>query len=171
MSQLLTPKFLTKEMAEKVIGLITSALRLSTNFAWTLKLEEGFHIVILVPAMELRGGIAWPNYEIHPHALCEWGMSKKKWKYPLDEIAQCKALQLWHGRNDGRTDIMPHLLFPNDTPFWGGVKRDGIVVTCSGLEPCFDRMLAGMIADMCIALAYNAWMTSKDRKKDVAFLA
>lgn len=170
MSQLLTPLLLTKEMAESAIGLVTSALRLSTEFAMTVKLDEGFHIVILVPAMKLGTGAVWPNYELQPHALCEWSMSKEKWNYRLDEIARCKAPQLWHGRNDGHTTIMPHLLFPGDTPFWGGVRRDSIVVTCSGLEPWFDWMVAGMVADMCIALAYNAWITSEDHKKNVTFL-
>jgi len=72
------------------------------------------------------------------------------------------ALQLWHGRNDDRTDRIPHLLFPGDTPCWGGVKRHGIVVTCSGFQPHFGKMFSGMVADMCIGLSYNAWDQTKD---------
>jgi hypothetical protein len=128
--------------------------------------RQTFHVVILVPKM-LVGVGNYPDYPILPHLLAEqsWG-DKKEWSYDYAEIAQCKALQLWHGRNDGGTDIKPHLLFSNDTPFWGGVKRDGIVVACSGVQPYFDRMIAGMTADVCIAYAYHAWMLSKDKADD-----
>ncbi|PIQ68706.1 MAG: hypothetical protein COV91_02745 [Candidatus Taylorbacteria bacterium CG11_big_fil_rev_8_21_14_0_20_46_11] len=81
-----------------------------------------------------------------------------------------KAIQLWHDRNDDRTNIMPHLLFSGDTVYWGGVKRHGIVVACSGVQPWFDKMFSGMIADMLVGIAYNAWMLSEDKRQGVDFL-
>ena len=166
----LVPKFLTQEIAYAAIAAITEAFKKDV----ALGLGSGYSIVVLVPSMvcsnEEGSAIEWPDYKVEAHSLAIVNHSPITWVYPLVEIAQCKALQLWHGRNDGRTDIMPHLLFPGDAPFWGGVKRDGIVVVCSGLEPHYDRMIAGMVADMCIARAYDAWMQSEDKKKDVALL-
>ena len=66
---------------------------------------------------------------------------------------------------------MPHLLFLGDTPYWGGVKREGIVVACSGVQPHFDRMIAGMVADGLIAMAYELWMTSEDKQEGASFLS
>lgn len=89
---------------------------------------------------------------------------------PYVEIARSKATQLWYDRNDDRTDIQPHLLFPGDAPYWGGVKRRGIVVACSGVQPHLDKLISGMIADILVAMAYSAWKASSDYKNEVAFL-
>lgn len=161
-SKLLLPKFLTKGIAEFAMITAARALR-QPDWAIHVLKHPTFHIVILVPAMQMGG--EYPNYPLQPHMLAElnFGESKSSWKYPYDEIAQCKALQLWHGRNDGGTDIQPHLLFSGDTPFWGGVKRNGIVVACSGVKPFFDRMIASVTADICVALAYDAWERSPDK--------
>jgi hypothetical protein len=77
-------------------------------------------------------------------------------------FARLKAHQLWYDRNDDRTGILPHLLFQGDTVYWGGVKRLGIVVTCSGLQQYLDKMISGMIADMLVAMAQEAWTTSAE---------
>lgn len=178
---ILTPKFLTKQVAAIAVEQVLSITVLSrAPIAEYLNLTELFkrhvcHIVILVPSMvddRESDYPEWPDYDVIPHLLYEHSIGDKSgWEYPFDNIARCKALQLWHGRNDDRTDCMPHLLFPGDTPFWGGVKRHGIVVTCSGVQPWFDKMTSGMIADMCIGLAYNQWMTGFDRNDDRNFLS
>ena len=84
---------------------------------------------------------------------------------------RCKAVQLWTGCNDGRAGVVPHLLFPGYTPYWGGVKRDGIVVACSGVQPWFDRMISGIVADTIIALAHDAYENDEERKSGVDFLS
>ena len=113
---------------------------------------------------------SYPNLPLKPHVFYEHSFGKEEWTHKFDDIARCKALQLWHERNDDRTDCRPLLLFPGDTPFWGGVKRHGIVVACSGVQPWFDKMISGMVADMIDAYAYNEWMESEDRKNAVDFL-
>ena len=141
------------------------------------------HTVVLVPTMKderAEDYPSWPTYQLHAqllhehseHKSCKAGSnsSDNVWPYKFDDIARCKSLQLWHDRNYGGTDIVPHLLFPGDTPFWGGVKRNGIVVATSGVQPYFDKMISGMVADMCVALAYHAWLKSDDKKNDVNFL-
>gem|GEM_PF-1057198 len=165
---LLLPKFLPKTIVRECVDMAVKTLL--DSFQNRIK-RQMFHIVVLVPAMAADNERKWPNYPLQPYPIFEFSYGQRdEWPHPFDEIAQCKALQLWHDRNDGGTDIMPHLLFANDTPFWGGVKRSGIVVTCSGLQPWFDRMLAGIIADMCIARAYDNWMQGQDRANKVDLL-
>jgi len=169
--KLVTPKFLTRQIAEQAVDYVLKTV-MEGPFSQLLK-RLACHIVILVPSMkdDRPDYPAWPNYPLEPCALYERSVGDRgTWTGKYDDIARCKGLQLWHDRNDDRTNIMPHLLFPGDTVYWGGVKRHGIVVTCSGVQPWFDKMISGMIADVMIALAYNAWMLSEDKKEGVDFL-
>lgn len=170
--KLLLPKFLTEEIVKSAAYTAIKSVKelLFTQVATKIKIETCC-IVVLVPAMKDDRATEyadWPDYPIRPHPIeyCyhkDVGV-KPPWLERFRSIAQCEALQLWHGRNDGGTDIMPHLLFPGDTPFWGGVRSSGIVVACfGGLRPHFHRMIAGMTAELCIALAYDAWENSFDK--------
>ncbi len=152
---ILKPYFLTEKIAGDSIAYV---LNIIADLFDKKELKHlDFHMVILVPSMKVDR-LDYPNYLVEPSILYEFSSGdKNKWEHKFDEIAQCKALQLWHGRNDGRTDCIPHLLFPEDTPWWGGVKRQGIVVACSGFQPHFDKMFSGLVADMCIGKAYNEW--------------
>jgi hypothetical protein len=125
-----------------------------------------FHIIILAPTMASGSSVEYPDgYVLKPGILYEKSVKDDDpWEHPYHEIAKCKALQLWHERNDGHAGNVPHLLFSGDTPFWGGVKRHGIVVACSGAQPWFDRMIAGMTADILIALAHNAYEKNRERE-------
>jgi hypothetical protein len=165
----LPPKFLNNATANLAINLITEAIQ-HPMIQVDLR-RNAFHIVVLVPKMEIGLG-SHQMYSTQPHTLAEYSHNKNLWPQSAnyDKIAHCKALQLWYGNADGGTDTKPHLLFSGDTPFWGGVKRDGIVVACSGVQPYFDRMISGMVADICIAYAYHAWATSRDKEKGVDFL-
>ena len=172
----ITPKFLTLDIAQQAIALV-EGIMLSVGVRHLFHNLDGtlnYHITILVPAIESDGpgGCSkWPDYPFKPFVLAQKsGGRKENWTYPFDEIAQCKGLQLWSDRQDGGTDIKPHLLFSGDTPYWGGVKRDGIVVSCSGFECHIDRWVAGMVADALIALAYQAWFESEDKKLSANFL-
>jgi hypothetical protein len=154
------PRFLSRHIAQQAMQ---QAVALASNaFRFNLSRSHSpmFHIVILVPKMEYDAD-AYPDCPITPHLLAEYSYgNKEEWPHHFDEIARCKALQLWQGRNLGGTDSAPHLLLSGDTPFWGGVARDGIVVACSGDKPWIDRMISGITADIAIALAYNecaAW--------------
>lgn len=166
--KILISKFLTRYVAEDAVR---TAIGLTVDSEVGIKHVNGenFHIVILVPSMK-EG--KYPLYEIHPHLLYEvsYGEAEKS-AHKFNEIARCKALQLWHDRNDNKAGSIPHLLFPGDTPYWGGVKREGIVVACSGFQSYFDKMFSGIIADLCIGLAYHSWMSSQDKKEESDFLS
>ena len=175
--KMVAPKFLTREICEYAVTRILEMVeRLDGPFHY-VKLHDGrpnCHIVILVPSMKDDRATDypdWPRYALEPIALYEHSSGDtNEWRHSYKDIARCKALQLWHERNDGGTDVLPHLLFSGDTPYWGGVKRDGIVVACSGFESWLDRMIAGMIADACIGTAYDAWMISDERFNREDFL-
>ena len=155
---ILTPKYLALEQCKMAVS---RALRLATGGRFRDKLvREQCHVVILVPAVEgarTEDYPDWPDYPVSPYALYERSFGREFWESPYDEIAKRKAIQLWTGRNDGRSGSMPHLLFSRDTPFRGGVYREGIVVASSGLQPWFDRMISGIVADVLIALARDAF--------------
>lgn len=157
--KMVTPYFLTDAIAKEAVSYVLDLIKCFHDLGKIRR--QMCHIVILVPSMkdDKKSDYSdYPDYPIKPHILLEHSIGDpQQWPHKFDSIARCKALQLWHGRNEGCTDCMPHLLFPGDTPYWGGVKRDGIVVACSGFQPHFDRMFAGIVADLCIGIAYNVW--------------
>ncbi len=162
MSERLTPRYLTVNQAMMIVGMVLDGIVMSPYMEPILK-RRACHIVILVPSQKdarEKDYPNWPNYPLTPAVLYEHSEGKggEEWTHDFDQIARCKALQLWNGQNkDGNTDTMKHLLFPGDTPFWGGVKRQGIVVACSGVQPYFDQMISGMIADALIAFAQHTF--------------
>jgi hypothetical protein len=174
--KLLTPKYITEDVVKKAARMAIRAVMTDPESA-VKDLVKRFHchIVVLVPAVEdarLDDYPAWPNYPTQPHALYQVSHgSTMDWEHPYDDIARCKALQLWTGRNDDRTSPIPHLLFPGDTPFWGGVWRRGFVVTCSGFQPWFDKLISGITSDSVVALAHHAYENDQERLGGVDFLS
>ncbi len=172
---ILTPKYLPKKMAEDA-ALIAhhTVFERSADSRLNIPVKRcAYHLVILVPAMEDARETDypdWPNYPLQPHVLYETSCRDSEWSGPYDEIARCKALQLWTDRANGGAGVTPHLLFPGDTPFWGGVKRDGIVVACSGVQPHFDRLMAGITADTLIALSLHEWKEDESWREGKDFL-
>jgi len=159
--KMITPKYITKEVCEKAIDTALLAVFGSISPLHTLPKHYQCDIVVLVPAMEdarAEDYPDYPDYSITPHLIYEKNVGEKSdWEHLYDHIAKCKALQRWTGRNDGQAGVNPHLLFPGDTPYWGSVKRHGIVVACSGVQPWVDRLIAGITADVIIALAHDAY--------------
>ncbi len=173
--KLITPKYLTKEDAEKAVRAVLEVVIGTRSSLRPLLKRVQCHIVVLVPGMKDDREADypdWPNYPLQAVSLHEESIGKDEgWEHPYDNIARCKALQLWTDRNDDRAMSIPHLLFSGDTPFWGGVKRCGIVVTCSGVQSWFDKMISGMIADVIVGLAHNAYENDEDRKAGADFLS
>lgn len=162
-----TPKYLTTELAAQVVEHVLATTLLATEgpLAQVMERREGC-LVIVVPSMVEKVEL------LCPHLLYQRMLGNKSaWERPFDEIAYSKALQLWQGRNsNGQTDSNAHLLFPGDTPFWGGVARHGLVVAFSGENPWIDQMISGMTADMLKALGRDAFEKSADKMDGLTFL-
>lgn len=168
------PKYIKREFVSMAVAVAVSAV-LSKRIPVK---RQDLHVVVLVPEMQddraydYPSYLSWSNYPVMPYLIYQESFGNTdKWEHPYADIARCKALQLWTGRNDGRAGVIPHLLFSGDTPYWGGVKRDGIVVACSGVQPWFDRLIAGIVADTIVALAHDAYENDEERKKGVDFLS
>lgn len=175
MNQRLTPKYITPALVERVVDMVLSTFMFSPQMDGII-LRQMCHIVVLVPSVEDARGeryLDWPNYPIIPVAIFEKSVgNQSEWSRDYKSIAQCKAQQLWRGQNtDGNTDSVVHLLFSDDTPFWGGVRRHEIVVACSGVQSYFDQMISGMIADGIKAFARHAYEGSDDKKEGRTFLS
>jgi hypothetical protein len=168
--KLITPKYLTQANAKMAVGVALEAVMGIESQLRPLLKRLQCHIVILVPGMEDDREVdypGWPNYLLQAVSLYEKSVGKEKdWEHPYKDIARCKALQLWTDRNDDGTTPIRHLLFPGDTPFWGGVKRRGIVVACSGFQPWFDKMISGIIADILVGLAHHDFEYDEEKIND-----
>lgn len=168
------PKFLTRRVARRAIQTALAAVQ-SPALQDTLKSGDSenitFHVVILVPKKLLGPGIR-SEAVTERHPLFEYTHGDRG-KWPLDyaKIARSKAFQHWRDCSADGTDIIPHLLFSEETPFWGSVKQQGIVVACSGVQSHFDRLIASIIAATCIALAHEKWMQSKEKRDGSPFLS
>lgn len=176
MSTRTAPKYLTSRVAETAVSLIIESVVFSSRMA-TIIDGHNCHIVVLVPSIEDKtnsDSASWlPESPLAPLCIYETSMgNREEWSNEFDKTARSKALQLWRGQNiDGNTDPMPHLLFPRDTPFWGGVKRHGVVVAVSGFEAYIDQMISGMIADAIKGLASFYFHNSDDKKERRSFLS
>lgn len=173
MNRRIGPKYLTRELAENAVSMVLDSFMLSKRLDNIIS-GQMCHVVVLVPSM-VTPGVGNPNWADNPVApFCIYETSignKEGWSHEFDKLARNKARQLWRGqRIDGSTDPMPHLLFPGDTPFWGGVKRHGIVVAVSGVQSFFDEMIAGMITDVIKGLASFYYENSDDKKEGRSFL-
>jgi len=173
--KLITPKYITPEIAETAANVAIGAVFGGSGPLVQLLKRKQCCIIVLVPAMEDAREDdypAWPNYPTQAHLLYEKCVGREEgWEHPYDEIASCKALQLWAGRNDDRTAPIPHLLFSGDTQYWGGVNRRGFVVTCSGVQPWFDKLISGIVSDTIVALAHDAFVNDPEVQKGVDFLS
>ncbi len=172
--QLLTPKFLTHLVAQQGVQIAFRAILNKESFVSLTLKRHTCHVVVLVPGMtDARDADYpdWPDYPIKPVCIFETSYGDRStWEHKYDAIAKCEALQLWTNRNDGRTSSIPHLLFQGDTPHWGGVKRDGIVVACAGVQSYFGKLISGIAADTMIALAHYDYEQDAAVLRNAAFL-
>jgi len=174
--ELSAPAYLTVEMAEAAVEAVVEAIldaptdsKLAIAAKFLRPKRNQCHVVVVVPGasgeIEPVSSSTWMEQrQIKPLVLFEKSFygGREKLDATFETFARLKAHQLWYDRNDDRTGILPHMLFQGDTVYWGGVKRFGIVVACSGIQPYIDKMISGMVADMLITMAYEAWMTSPE---------
>ncbi len=176
-------KFLDYATCKRAVELVTERIVPWKHEELTSGLFEskglGYAIVVLGPSIsdvrkERKAGHSASvisNCIVSPEVLYDHAIGSTMTMDRYGNIARSKAMQLWRDQNsDGNTDCMPHLLFADDTPYWGGVKRHGLVVACSGFQSHVDQMISGMIADALKALGRDNWKNSDDKKNGVDFL-
>jgi len=170
------PKFLTRKMGEKAIEAVF-ALLFSSNgegpFGELIQPKRrDMAIVILYPQMDTTEAAFPGGYSLQCGLLASGHFGNVgDWEHDYVAIALSKASQHWDARRSDDSGGTPaHLLFEGDTPYWGSVNRQDIIVAASGIQPWFDRLAAGMVADLLIAMAHDAWENSDDKKNGVSFL-
>lgn len=161
-SRLVPPKYLTSAIAETAVEAAAACFLKNPSIAPLLRRQQ-CHVIVVVPARRVDT-VTGRILGVEPHILFDRLVREttEPCSLPLRQFAYSKGLQLWEGRNDGRTDVQPHLLMPGDAPLWGGVKRDGVVVACSGFQPWIDTAYSGVTADLCVGLAYEAYSKSPE---------
>ena len=170
------PFFISKALGEHAIDFAVKSVQPMIKRGWIKRADV--HIVVLAPQLVTDANRKYPGkYSLEPELLCEKSFGiKEKWEHPYDEIAQCKALQKWHGRNTNDNEATPaHLLFINDTPFGGAVKMEGLVAGCSGVQQWYDKMMCRLTLAHLIAAArerfeqYRKLYPKFDFIKDIEF--
>lgn len=183
-TELMSPTYLTRDMAQAAVEAVVEAIldpvtdsRLANAASFVRPKRNQCHIVVVVPgasgSIDHDGGANWMEQrQTKPLVLFDKSFfgGRDTLDATFGPFARMKAHQLWYDRNDDRTGVLPHMLFDGDTVYWGGVKRYGIVVTCSGLQPYIDKMISGMVADMLITMAHEAWMTSPETAQHKHFV-
>lgn len=152
----ITPKYMTVNLANAAVNVALRAVMNDGAPLRPLLKRRCCHIVILVPGRKSTQDEdypSWPECEIVPVCLYEHNVDPLNWEGPYQRIARSKATQLWYDLNDEKPGVTSHLVCSGDTVYWGGVKRHGFVVTCSGVQPGFDQLISGIIADTLKALS------------------
>jgi hypothetical protein len=153
--------YLVKEDVENTVQMIVRRLLDDPGFADVLpeadRRDGNCYVVVAAPA--LTEEVFLSAREVKYTVLYEAAFGdQSKWQHNFRGNAWSKVYQLAEDRNEGGPFITPHLLFSGDKPYWGGVKRERIIVACSGFDEHFDRMISGMIADMIIARAHQRFL-------------
>ena len=106
--------------------------------------DSGFlHIVVLDPGVTPADG-TFERAILYEHSIGDPAC----WDADYGAYARAKAEVSWrHGRDSHALQTLaPHLRRRGETPLWGSVALDGIVVGVSGAFPCFDETWAGVVA-------------------------
>jgi len=148
--------FLDKSTALRAIALLEPLINQMMK-ARSVKRED-LHIVILDPI----DGLLLYEYSLG---------DPDRWEHPYHEIARSKALIAWRTKADTITvqTHAPWKYLPSkvgETPYGGGIYRDGIVVGVSGVEWWFDQMFAEMIAAALKAFCIEQMQAELAKGKD-----
>ena len=85
----------------------------------------------------------------------------KQWEHNYDGIALAKARESVR-TGQATATLPPHYLQKHDTVYWGSVVREDIVVACSGVQPYYDEMFSGWLADAIKAVAKDRFARYQD---------
>jgi hypothetical protein len=135
--------FVDREAAQEALRLAAPLLERAAGDA-SVGQSGVLYVVVMDPSRPAG------SCEFEQAILAERGFGKPRadWDADYAGYARAKAKLAWRTGRDSHAvrALSPHLLRRDDTPLWGSVAIDGIVVGLSGAEPEFDEALAGAVA-------------------------
>lgn len=133
---------LTESLVLKTIPVIEGVYRAMLN-AGFLKRPD-LHMVILDPTKVFAVTPYFEEAVLFQHSFTD----PSGWENPYNKFALKKAEVTWRTGLSTRVirECTPHLLVKGDTRYGGSVNVNGIIVACSGVQPWFDEMFAGIEA-------------------------
>ena len=157
--------FFGEELVEKAVDSVLPAVY-AMMASGRLK-RHNLHIVVLNPLVQ-----PW-NGTFEEAILFEKSLGNPySWEHPYDKIARSKAEISWHTSLPSQMVQlrMPQHLVAGNTVYWGSAVLDGIIVAASGVQPWFDQMIAGWIAEACRAFAIDATQKYREINPEADFL-
>jgi hypothetical protein len=132
-----------KETAEEALRLALPLLERAVSDA-SMGQSGVLHVVLMDPSRH-PGSCPFEEAILLEHSV---GKDRSAWDADYAWYARAKAKVSWRTQRDGHAvrALSPHLLRHDDTPLWGSVALDGIVVGVSGAEAAYDEALAGVVA-------------------------
>jgi hypothetical protein len=109
--------------------------------------DSGFlHIVVMDPAAT-PADTSFDDAILHEHSVGD----RARWDADYAAFARAKTQLSWRHQRDGAVvqRLRPYTVRNDETPLFGSVALDGIVVGVSGAFPWFDEAYAGVVA-MCL---------------------
>ena len=106
--------------------------------------ESGFlHVVIMNPLAK-PGDCDFAGAILYEQSIGD----PEKWDADYGAFARGKARLSWRTGLSSHevVALKPHLLQAKDSPLWGSVCLDGVVVGVSGANPWFDEAFASAVA-------------------------
>jgi hypothetical protein len=158
------PKFLTKELVKKVLGLIKKQISFPTN---------GHLIVLSHELIKCNNEVFPKNYKIVPVIIYEESFGdKSKWEHDFDDMAQCQGLKTLNGGSLEGDNVASYLLCEGET-WHSGSCRDKtglLVVACSGGTPNVNNAISKRVLDKIIKLSDTAFARWKRENPKRDFL-
>ncbi|CAB3700018.1 hypothetical protein SB816_08155 [Achromobacter sp. SIMBA_011] len=108
--------------------------------------ESGFlHVVVMNP-LARPGECDFSQAILYEQSVGD----PNRWDADYGAFARGKARLSWRTGLSSHEVVVarPHLLQAKDTPVWGSVSVDGIVVAVSGANPWFDEAFAAAVAHL-----------------------
>lgn len=143
---------LTHDMCVKAWDIILPSIARAAEVGLTNKFDGT--LLVLDPTIQYRHGVSVINDAI----LFTRRVIVSSTPTVYDNVVEEKAEVSWRTGRSSREiqQTAPHLYQEDDVKWGGSVVRDDLIVSFSGVQAEFDEWIAGMMADLLIAMCRNA---------------
>lgn len=145
--------YIDAELARRAVALALPAIEAALQDE-AISGQHLLHLVVLNPA---RTPAECSFGEALLHEQTVGRLERLLWDADYAALAREKAELSWrHGMDSRRLQLLePHRLREGDSPLWGGVCLQGIVVAASGAMPEWDEAFSLAVAAHLRALAWR----------------